>query len=58
MKQIGEFCGKVPPRTIETNSSSVDVTFLTDESGYSRGWKISYTIESNYFPSNTLKGNE
>ncbi|XP_007420464.1 complement C1r subcomponent [Python bivittatus] len=44
-KQIGEFCGRVPPGTIETSSSSVDVIFLTDESGYSHGWKISYTTE-------------
>ncbi|XP_063150728.1 complement C1r subcomponent [Candoia aspera] len=44
-KQIGEFCGRVPPGTIETNSSSVDVIFLTDESGYSHGWKISYSTE-------------
>ncbi|XP_042300078.1 complement C1r-A subcomponent-like, partial [Sceloporus undulatus] len=44
-KTIGEFCGTVPPRNIETNSSSVDILFLTDESGLSRGWKIWYSTE-------------
>ncbi|XP_003223791.2 complement C1r subcomponent [Anolis carolinensis] len=44
-KTIGEFCGTVPPKSIETNSSSVDILFFTDESGFSRGWKIRYSTE-------------
>ncbi|XP_044305612.1 complement C1r subcomponent isoform X2 [Varanus komodoensis] len=44
-KVIHEFCGTVSPGAIETNSPSVDVLFLTDESGVSRGWKIQYSTE-------------
>ncbi|XP_062450097.1 complement C1r subcomponent [Rhea pennata] len=44
-KEIGEFCGKASPGSIETNSNEVDILFLTDESGFSRGWKIHYTSE-------------
>lgn len=44
-EQIGDFCGTVSPGTIETNSSSVDIIFLTDESGFSRGWKIKYSTD-------------
>ncbi|NXO03638.1 C1R protein, partial [Rhinopomastus cyanomelas] len=44
-REIGEFCGKKSPGSIETNSSEVDILFLTDESGFSRGWKIHYTSE-------------
>ncbi|PKK30456.1 complement component 1, r subcomponent [Columba livia] len=42
-REIGEFCGKESPGSIETNSNEVDILFLTDESGFSRGWKIHYT---------------
>lgn len=48
-REIGEFCGKKSPGSIETNSNEVDILFLTDESGYSRGWKIHYTSESKMF---------
>ncbi|XP_069721936.1 complement C1r subcomponent [Phaenicophaeus curvirostris] len=44
-REIGEFCGKESPGSIETNSNEVDILFLTDESGFSRGWKIHYTSE-------------
>ncbi|NXR32910.1 C1R protein, partial [Zosterops hypoxanthus] len=44
-RKIGEFCGREPPGIIETNSNEVDILFLTDESGFSRGWKIHYTSE-------------
>ncbi|NWZ73851.1 C1R protein, partial [Acrocephalus arundinaceus] len=44
-REIGEFCGREPPGIIETNSNEVDILFLTDESGFSRGWKIHYTSE-------------
>ncbi|XP_025936151.1 complement C1r subcomponent [Apteryx rowi] len=44
-KEIGEFCGKASPGNIETNSNEVDILFFTDESGFSRGWKIHYTSE-------------
>ncbi|NXU37030.1 C1R protein, partial [Drymodes brunneopygia] len=44
-REIGEFCGREPPGIIETSSNEVDILFLTDESGYSRGWKIHYTSE-------------
>ncbi|XP_048360465.1 complement C1r subcomponent [Sphaerodactylus townsendi] len=43
--EIGEFCGTVTPDSIETNSSSVNLLFLTDESGFGRGWKIRYSSE-------------
>ncbi|XP_067998163.1 complement C1r subcomponent-like isoform X1 [Melanerpes formicivorus] len=44
-RQIGEFCGKESPGSIETKSNEVDILFLTDESGFSHGWKIHYTSE-------------
>lgn len=44
-REIGEFCGKKSPGSIETKSNEVDILFFTDESGYSRGWKIHYTSE-------------
>ncbi|XP_009460082.1 PREDICTED: complement C1r subcomponent [Nipponia nippon] len=44
-REIGEYCGKESPGSIETNSNEVDILFLTDESGFSRGWKIHYTSE-------------
>nr|XP_014121870.1 complement C1r subcomponent isoform X1 [Zonotrichia albicollis] len=44
-REIGEFCGRKPPGIIETNSNEVDILFLTDDSGFSRGWKIHYTSE-------------
>ncbi|NXR25852.1 C1R protein, partial [Cinclus mexicanus] len=44
-REIGEFCGRESPGIIETNSNEVDILFLTDESGFSRGWKIHYTSE-------------
>ncbi|KAF4804855.1 Complement C1r subcomponent [Turdus rufiventris] len=44
-REIGEFCGREPPSIIETNSNEVDILFLTDDSGFSRGWKIHYTSE-------------
>lgn len=48
-RQIGEFCGKESPGSIETNSNEVDILFLTDGSGFSRGWKVRYTSESKTF---------
>ncbi|KAJ7317853.1 hypothetical protein JRQ81_004015 [Phrynocephalus forsythii] len=45
IKKIGEFCGTASPGNIETNSSLVDILFFTDESGFSRGWKIRYSTE-------------
>uniref|UniRef100_U3JPU1 complement subcomponent C1r n=1 Tax=Ficedula albicollis TaxID=59894 RepID=U3JPU1_FICAL len=44
-REIGEFCGREAPGIIETSSNEVDILFLTDESGFSRGWKIHYTSE-------------
>ncbi|NXN16485.1 C1R protein, partial [Indicator maculatus] len=44
-REIGEFCGKESPGSIETKSNEVDILFLTDESGFSHGWKIHYTSE-------------
>lgn len=48
-REIGEFCGEESPGSIETKSNEVDILFLTDESGFSRGWKIHYTSESKIF---------
>ncbi|XP_054858631.1 complement C1r subcomponent isoform X2 [Eublepharis macularius] len=42
-EEIREFCGRRLPDSIETNSSSVDLLFFTDESGFGRGWKIHYS---------------
>ncbi|MGH0127704.1 UNVERIFIED_CONTAM: hypothetical protein FKN15_021534 [Acipenser sinensis] len=37
------YCGNKSPGTIETESHSVDIIFRTDESGYSKGWRIEYS---------------
>ncbi|MGH0119769.1 UNVERIFIED_CONTAM: hypothetical protein FKN15_025648 [Acipenser sinensis] len=37
------YCGNKSPGTIETESHSVDIIFRTDESGYSKGWRIKYS---------------
>uniref|UniRef100_A0A8C0FYK8 complement subcomponent C1r n=1 Tax=Chelonoidis abingdonii TaxID=106734 RepID=A0A8C0FYK8_CHEAB len=50
-REIGEFCGKVSPGSIETNSNAVDVLFFTDESGFNHGWRIHYSSESKWLPS-------
>uniref|UniRef100_A0A8D0HFR2 complement subcomponent C1r n=1 Tax=Sphenodon punctatus TaxID=8508 RepID=A0A8D0HFR2_SPHPU len=42
---IGDFCGTVSPGLVETDSNVVDVLFFTDDSGFSRGWKIHYSSE-------------
>ncbi|NXP50868.1 C1R protein, partial [Heliornis fulica] len=44
-REIGQFCGRKSPGSIETNSNEVDILFFTDESGFSRGWKIHYTSQ-------------
>ncbi|OXB60465.1 hypothetical protein ASZ78_000756 [Callipepla squamata] len=49
-REIGEFCGKKSPGSIETKSNEVDILFFTDESGFSRGWKIHYTSERKRCP--------
>nr|XP_013009341.1 mannan-binding lectin serine protease 2 isoform X3 [Cavia porcellus] len=39
----GPLCGETAPRRIETKSNTVNVTFVTDDSGDNTGWKIHYT---------------
>ncbi|XP_078064325.1 complement C1r subcomponent-like, partial [Mustelus asterias] len=43
--QAGPFCGKLMPGDIDTQSNAVDIIFNTDDSGDSRGWKVSYTTD-------------
>uniref|UniRef100_A0A8C8RUN1 complement subcomponent C1r n=1 Tax=Pelusios castaneus TaxID=367368 RepID=A0A8C8RUN1_9SAUR len=54
-RELGEFCGKVSPGSIETHSNAVDVLFFTDESGFSRGWKIRYSSERIRCPQPVLR---
>lgn len=42
-KQFGPFCGKTLPAKIETQTSVVNITFITDMSGAHTGWKVKYT---------------
>ncbi|XP_051697909.2 mannan-binding lectin serine protease 2 isoform X3 [Oryctolagus cuniculus] len=42
-EEYGRFCGDTKPHRIQTNSSTVTVTFTTDESGEHTGWKIRYS---------------
>ncbi|XP_053549032.1 uncharacterized protein LOC128640586 [Bombina bombina] len=39
------FCGNRSPKTLRTQSNSVDIVFQTDESGDSRGWRLKYRSE-------------
>ncbi|XP_047923694.1 mannan-binding lectin serine protease 2 isoform X2 [Anser cygnoides] len=41
-KQFGPFCGKTLPAKIETQTSAVNITFITDVSGAHTGWKMKY----------------
>nr|XP_033781064.1 complement C1r subcomponent isoform X2 [Geotrypetes seraphini] len=43
--RIGKYCGRKNPGTIDTQSHTVDLLFLTDDSGDCRGWKVHYTSE-------------
>ncbi|XP_053548791.1 complement C1r subcomponent [Bombina bombina] len=40
------FCGNHSPKTLRTQSNSVDIVFQTDESGDSRGWRLKYRSEA------------
>ncbi|MGH0126663.1 UNVERIFIED_CONTAM: hypothetical protein FKN15_021185 [Acipenser sinensis] len=42
-EEFGPLCGERSPGRIETGSNSVQILFHSDNSGESRGWKLSYT---------------
>ncbi|XP_005404064.1 PREDICTED: mannan-binding lectin serine protease 2 isoform X1 [Chinchilla lanigera] len=53
----GPLCGRTAPRRIETNSSTVTITFVTDDSGDNTGWKIHYTSTAQPCPDPTAPPN-
>ncbi|XP_043935637.1 complement C1r subcomponent-like [Protopterus annectens] len=44
-KDLGTFCGSNHSGMIETFSNIVNINFITDESGDSKGWKIRYSSD-------------
>ncbi|KAK6483770.1 mannan-binding lectin serine protease 1-like [Huso huso] len=49
-EEFGPLCGERSPGRIETGSNSVQILFHSDNSGESRGWKLSYTAVGNPCP--------
>ncbi|XP_058890277.1 mannan-binding lectin serine protease 1-like isoform X3 [Acipenser ruthenus] len=49
-REFGPLCGERSPGRIETGSNSVQILFHSDNSGESRGWKLSYTAVGNPCP--------
>ncbi|XP_038623874.1 complement C1r subcomponent [Tachyglossus aculeatus] len=43
---LEEYCGTKNPGVLDTGSNAVDLVFLTDESGFSRGWKLRYSSKA------------
>ncbi|XP_043848879.1 mannan-binding lectin serine protease 2 isoform X1 [Dromiciops gliroides] len=41
-EEYGPFCGQTSPPKINTRSHTVNITFITDDSGDHTGWKIRY----------------
>nr|XP_025867649.1 mannan-binding lectin serine protease 2 [Vulpes vulpes] len=42
-EEYGPFCGTTLPQRIETQSSAVAISFVTDQSGEHAGWRIRYS---------------
>ncbi|XP_072684516.1 mannan-binding lectin serine protease 2 isoform X1 [Canis lupus baileyi] len=50
-EEYGPFCGTTLPRRIETQSSAVAISFVTDQSGEHAGWRIRYSSSARPCPS-------
>ncbi|XP_041621204.1 mannan-binding lectin serine protease 2 isoform X4 [Vulpes lagopus] len=47
-EEYGPFCGTTLPQRIETQSSAVAISFVTDHSGEHAGWRIRYSSSGKY----------
>ncbi|CAD7678285.1 unnamed protein product [Nyctereutes procyonoides] len=50
-EEYGPFCGTTLPQRIETQSSAVAISFVTDQSGEHAGWRIRYSSSARPCPS-------
>ncbi|KAG8434787.1 hypothetical protein GDO86_012945 [Hymenochirus boettgeri] len=49
-----KLCGETLPEDIEIYSNSVEIMFITDDSGYHTGWKFQYTTKAILCPAPIL----
>ncbi|XP_059507155.1 mannan-binding lectin serine protease 1 [Stegostoma tigrinum] len=50
INEFGPYCGDKSPGKVNTNSSSIHITFHSDDSGDNQGWKLTFTSVGNPCP--------